>query len=559
MRKILVLCATALIAIASIRAEDLPDLCRPLDIPLLLSGNFGELRSDHFHSGIDIKTQGRTGLTVHCVDDGYVSRVAVSPWGFGRAIYVDHPQTGLTSVYGHLDSFSNKIDSIVRDEQYKRESFQVDLEFEPNEIPVKKGEVIAKSGNSGSSGGPHLHLDIRDTKTEEPLDPMPYFKQYITDKVAPEVRSVALYPVPGKGTACNGSIGVYQSGASLSISFVAWGKVIPAIKAYDKMSGTTNIYGVKYLTFSVDGKVIYKRTIDRFSFDNTRALNTLVSYADWIKSKSWMMITYVPPTRPLGEMIETDDSNGVLDIDEERDYQCEFKLADEYGNTSVAKFVIKGKRMDLPTEKKNGTLFHCNGNNSYNSEDGLKVSFPKGTFYDDIYFSASSEPSSEYKSAIHSVGNTLIPIATSFDMVIDVTNDDISDKSKYCVVKLSGKKPSAVTSTYDNGKMKARVSSFGRYAVTTDFVAPTITPINPNSWGKSGRVVYKISDDLSGIKTYRGEIDGRYALFEYDGKTGTLSFKMDGTRFDKGKTHNVVMTVTDACGNKAESHQTFTW
>ncbi|MDE7091982.1 MAG: M23 family metallopeptidase, partial [Muribaculaceae bacterium] len=225
-----------------------PSVGRPLDIPAVFAGNFGELRPNHFHSGLDFKTQGRTGLPIRAIDDGYVSRCLVSPWGFGRAIYIVHPETGLTSVYGHLESFASKIDDIVRDAQYQNETFSIDLDFEPNEIPVKRGEIIALSGNAGSSGGPHLHMDIRDTATGDALDPMEFYRQYVNDNVAPEVRQIGLYPVPDKGVVDGSANGKALVPAEFSKGFTAWGKVTPGINAYDRMSGTSNIYGVKYLT-----------------------------------------------------------------------------------------------------------------------------------------------------------------------------------------------------------------------------------------------------------------------------------------------------------------------
>ena len=147
------------------RRSDTVRLASPLDIPFYLAGNFAELRRNHFHSGIDFKTQGRTGFSVRSAAEGYVSRISVSPWGFGRAVYVTHPALGLTTVYGHLQAFSPAIDKRVRDEQYSRETFSIDLNFAPDEIPVNRGEIIGISGNAGSSGGPHLHMDVRDTAT----------------------------------------------------------------------------------------------------------------------------------------------------------------------------------------------------------------------------------------------------------------------------------------------------------------------------------------------------------------------------------------------------------
>jgi hypothetical protein len=179
------------------------EIVAPLDIPLFLSGNFGELRNDHFHSGLDFKTQGGTGFPVKSVKGGFISRISVSPYGFGRAVYIDHPD-GTTSVYGHLERFNQKIESAVADSQYVKESFAVNLFFSALEFPVKQGEVVAYSGNSGSSGGPHLHFELRNTKSEKTFDPLPYLKNKLKDSRPPEIRSLIFVPQPGKGSVNGG-------------------------------------------------------------------------------------------------------------------------------------------------------------------------------------------------------------------------------------------------------------------------------------------------------------------------------------------------------------------
>lgn len=547
----------ALSVMTSVAAE-LPHLHSPLGIPLTLSGNFGELRANHFHSGLDFKTNGRIGYKIYCADDGYVSRVVVSPWGFGRAVYVTHPATGLTTVYGHLDSFADKIDAPVRSRQYERETFNIDLDFAPGEIPVAKGEVIAVSGNAGSSGGPHLHMDVRDTATGDALDPMPYFKDRITDKAAPEVRQVALYPKRGGYVDAAKGHGAYRSPAELGQPFKAWGRVAPGIKAYDRMTGTSNIYGIKYLTFNVDGKEVYRRTVDRVDFDTTRGVNTLVDGRDRYHHGAWVMVTEVPAAAPLGDMVTTSLPGGVLTIDEERDYKCEFVMEDEHGNRSSAKFVISGVRNPVDERRPDGTLFRYDGDNGYSAE-GICVTFPRGTFYDDTYFTVKAEPDAQQKSDIYTVGDPAIPLAGSYALSVDVVPDDMADKSKYCLVRLRNGKRSAVSARYDAGRMVAKTNQLGSYQVVTDTIAPKVVPVQKAQWAKSGKVTYTISDNLSGIDTYRGEIDGRFMLFELDGKTGRVSFKLDPARVDRGKTHTATMTVTDACGNTTTSTDRFTW
>lgn len=561
MKKIQLIIAAIIAAFVSIgihaqTVDSFPSLHRPLKIPLVLSGNFGELRSNHFHSGIDFKTQGKTGFRIYCAADGYVSRVLVSPWGFGRAVYVNHPELGLTTVYGHLESFANKIADIVEKEQYRQESFRVEMEFEDGEIPVKKGEVIAFSGNAGSSGGPHLHMDVRDLETGDALDPLNYYKDLLEDNVKPELRLLALYPYNALGVVNDTTIADYRKPNEIVTPFTAWGQVVPGIKAYDKMTGVSNIFGIKYLSLMVDGKLVYRRSIDRFPFSQTRAVNTLFNYGD--PNHSWVMTTDVPSSQPLDDMIMTDASCGVLHITEERDYKCRFIMEDIYGNRAAVNFIIKGKRSEIPEKVSRGVPFHYDGNNSYNL-NGLCLNFSPGVFYDDIVFSVTTTPSENYCSAIHQVGNAGIPLHANFDMSISLTSDTEADKQKYCMVRINGRRRSAVSSTYKNGKMITSVNRFGKYAVTTDKVAPKILPHGKKVWAKKGYVAFKISDNLSGIESFRGEIDGKWVCFDYDGKNALVKYKFEASRVTKGKKHKVTMTVVDACGNKSVVTEYVIW
>ncbi len=530
------------------------DLRVPLDIPLLLSGNFGELRSNHFHSGLDFKTQGQTGLPVYCAADGYVSRVLVSPWGFGRAVYVTHPELGLVTVYGHLQSFATRIDNPTRDRQYAQETFSIDIEYNPGEIPVRRGELLGRSGNAGSSGGPHLHMDVRDAATGHALDPLEYYGKYLKDNVAPEVRAIALYP--REGVVGGQQKPAFHSGPHLKDSFTAWGRVVPGIKAYDKMTGTTNIYGIKRMTFLVDGDTIYRRVIDEFDFDSSRAVNTLVEYGDVVRDKSWNMITEQPDSRPLEGMVTT-RGDGSLMIDEERDYKCEFILEDHYGNRTRVPFTIVGKRSRIPVPEGDGRLLSFDRRYIID-EEGAIVDIPSGSLYRDHLFTLNRvdpAPDGTY-AALYEIGSPEEPLARNISISIPVDNDVIADKRKYCMVRYTGLKPSAVESTYRDGRMEAGVNRFGNYSVMVDSVAPKVVPQQPEKWAQRGAVSYKISDNLSGIATYRGEIDGKWALMELDGKTGTLSFKIDRKRWGSGR-HKIVLTVTDACGNTTTSTRTF--
>lgn len=535
------------------------ELHRPFDFPLFLSGNFGELRSNHFHGGIDFKTQGSIGHPIHCADDGYISQVSVSGGGYGKAIYVVHPSLGLTTVYGHLENFSPMIDSIVNARQYELETFAITLRFPIDAYPVKKGDIIAYSGNTGYSLGPHLHMEVRHTATGDALDPLPYFKSLITDNVAPTSHALILYPHKTEGLVNGTTQASYQITVPEGThSFTAWGKVYPAIRANDYMTDSYNVYGVKHLVLKVDGTEVYRRTIDRFRMEATRAINTLVDYRDLKNTQNWNMYTRIPSSKPLGVMIESTTDDGAINITEQRPYNCEFIMSDEYGNTTSVPFIINGVEANIPTSTPSGKLIKLNNIDTLNIE-GLSLKFYEGCFYENIYIDVKCQKTSQYNSAIYSIGDYYTPLARSYRMAIKVNNDTINDKSKYCIVRTNGITQSAISSRYKNGEMIGYAYQFGSYAVTTDLIAPTILPINSSLWGINNTITFKINDNLSGIKNYRGTIDGKWVKFEASNLNSTVTFNITPDKITKGGSHKVDMTVTDNCGNIATKTVTFVW
>ena len=327
-------------------------LRKPMDIPVLLSGNFGELRSNHFHSGIDFKTQGVEGKPIHSVQDGYVSRISVSPWGYGNGLYITHPD-GTTTVYGHLQKFSQKITAYLKEKQYEQESFNVNLSLTPDELPVKEGELVALSGNTGSSGGPHLHFEVRDTETEEPMDPIEYYKDLIKDTQAPKIQGIMVYSMPGKGVV-NGSrrklelkpVTAKNGKQTLTGKIEAWGEIGLAVKGYDYMDNTSNIYGIKDITLTADSQVIFHSNLDRFAFDETRYLNSFTDFEEWKEHRSFYIKSFVDPGNRL-RFIES-LNRGILTIDEPRTYHLTYKLADAFGNTTQLSIRIEGKEQPIP-------------------------------------------------------------------------------------------------------------------------------------------------------------------------------------------------------------------
>ena len=536
-------------------------LRKPMDIPVLLSGNFGELRSNHFHSGIDFKTQGVEGKPIHSVQDGYVSRISVSPWGYGNGLYITHPD-GTTTVYGHLQKFSQKITAYLKEKQYEQESFNVNLSLAPDELPVKEGELVALSGNTGSSGGPHLHFEVRDTETEEPMDPIEYYKDLIKDTQAPKIQGIMVYSMPGKGVV-NGSrrklelkpVTAKNGKQTLTGKIEAWGEIGLAVKGYDYMDNTSNIYGIKDITLTADSQVIFHSNLDRFAFDETRYLNSFTDFEEWKEHRSFYIKSFVDPGNRL-RFIES-LNRGILTINEPRTYHLTYKLADAFGNTTQLSIRIEGKEQPIPEiDTENAELFHWWSDNRFGAK-GIRLTIPKGNLYDDLYFRYSVKEDSAALGATHILHNKPVAFHKSAKLSLRLQTDTLDNKQQYGIVRLQNGRRSWTGGVYRNGWVDADIKEMGSYTLGQDLVPPTITPLNPATWVSQQAITLRLSDNLSGVQTYRGEIDGQYVLFEMNSKS-VITYHFDKERLARGK-HTLKLVVTDACGNQSTYTYPFTW
>lgn len=536
-------------------------LRKPMDIPVLLSGNFGEPRSNHFHSGIDFKTQGVEGKPIHSVQDGYVSRISVSPWGYGNGLYITHPD-GTTTVYGHLQKFSQKITAYLKEKQYEQESFNVNLSLTPDELPVKEGELVALSGNTGSSGGPHLHFEVRDTETEEPMDPIEYYKDLIKDTQAPKIQGIMVYSMPGKGVV-NGSrrklelkpVTAKNGKQTLTGKIEAWGEIGLAVKGYDYMDNTSNIYGIKDITLTADSQVIFHSNLDRFAFDESRYLNSFTDFEEWKEHRSFYIKSFVDPGNRL-RFIES-LNRGILTIDEPRTYHLTYQLADAFGNTTQLSIQIEGKEQPIPeVDTENTELFHWWSDNRFGAK-GIRLTIPKGNLYDDLYFRYSVKEDSTALGATHILHNKPVAFHKSAKLSLRLQTDTLENKQQYGIVRLQNGRRSWTGGVYRNGWVDADIKETGSYTLGQDLVPPTITPLNPATWVSKQSIALRLSDNLSGVQTYRGEIDGQYVLFEMNSKS-VITYHFDKERLARGK-HTLKLVVTDACGNQSSYTYPFTW
>ena len=523
----------------------------PFDFPLLLSGNFGELRANHFHGGVDFKTQGVVGKPIRCIADGYISRVTVTPGGYGQAVYITH-DNGYTSVYGHLHRFMNGVQQVVEAYQYEHETFAVDLQFEADRFPLKQGEVFALAGNEGYSFGPHLHMEIRKTDTEEYIDPLQFYTDQLKDTTAPRATHVMLYPQAGKGVV-NGSSRKKIISLSGQSPITAWGQIAAGIKAYDYMDGTSNNYGVRSVTLLVDSVEVFRSTVDGFLPDENRMINAWTDYEEYATRNSWFMRSQILPGNTW-RMLQADDERGVVTINEERPYRFCYVLEDLYGNRRTYGFVVQGKKQEIELLHKGEHYLKWNQGNIV-QQPGMSLVIPKGMLYEDVDLNCKVIADSLNISYDYQLNDKPVPLHGGCSLVIGVRNYPIADTSKYYVArKYKGRKSSA-GGYFEDGFMFANIRELGTYSVAIDTVAPRIVPMNKPQW-KTGNIRFKIRDAETGIKDYKVYIDGKFVLFKFASKNATLSC-MHPDRIKRGMKHRMEVVITDYCGNVAREEYQF--
>ncbi len=544
-----------------------PYYANPLKIPLLLSGSFAELRSNHFHSGVDFKTQGVSGHNVHAAADGYVARIVVSPGGFGKALYIKHPN-GTTTVYAHLLEFNAVLEKYVKDQQYLLQKFRVDLEVPEYLFPVKQNEVIAKSGNSGSSGGPHLHFEIRDNKTEEPLNPLLH-NFPVDDDIPPRIFSVLLVPLNQQsfvnGVSTPQSFQVILQGKGYRLkgnpTLLLWGKIGLAVESYDYFNGSHNKCGINSLQMSVDDETQFAFELSRFSFENSRYLNSHIVYGEYQNSNRKFIKTWLDPGNRL-PIYTYNASRGVIVPENGKVQQVELKLQDTYGNVSELAFSFIGEEQTYKAiENKKDTLFYYNKENSLKNTE-MELIIPEGALYDNFEFEYKQEIAPPFfYSNYHYVHNEKVPLHKPAQIRIRANNIPVYLEEKVLLVNVQPKteKYSAVGGKYNNGWVEATTRNLGVFTLSVDTLAPNIVPfsLKNNSLTESKRIRFKITDDLAGIETIDAWMDGKWVLFDYDAKTASISHYFDAERFTFNKRHNFRLEVTDYRGNMAIYETTF--
>jgi len=540
----------------------------PVKIPMLVSGSFAELRNNHFHSGIDIKTMGRVDVPVFAVADGYVSRISVSPSGYGNAVYIDH-DNGTTSVYGHLNQFRPDISEYIKKIQYERKAFQVDIPVLPGIFPLAKNEKFALSGNTGSSEAPHLHFEIRNTKTGDPINPLKLGFD-IKDKSAPKIFALQVTPLSESS-----HVNYAASKVIFEVEFVDGkyrlknNKVIPvygvigfAVEANDFFDGSANKCGINSMELTIDGAFYSTFEINRFSYNQSKSINSYTDYEEYIKSNRRFQRTWIEPCNQL-DNFEYSENNGIFEPGIGVVHQIKIEIKDSYRNTSVLDFSVEGKYRELPPlANEFTTVFECGKKNRWQTEE-MSLELPENALYTNLNFKYQShEAENGYFSAIHEIHKNTIPLNKNATVAIKTNNLEEPFLSKALLVNINAEtgKYRAVGGKYENGQVVGEIRNFGNYAVRIDTIPPTILPLsiaNKNTLTEPNRIRFEITDDLAGIDQFEGLIDGVWALFEYDAKSNTITHYFDAERFELSKQHQFKLTVTDTKGNSSVYEATF--
>lgn len=522
----------------------------PIDFPIYLSGNFGELRTGHYHSGLDIKTRGVRGKNIYASAGGYISRIKVSPVGYGKALYIDHPN-GYTTVYAHLDRFEKKIDSLVMSWQYEKKSFAIDTMLAANEILVSKGEIIALSGNSGSSGGPHLHFEIRHTDTEKPVNPL-LFGIAVADTKPPRIRRLYIYPLEDKAliNGINKPISVdvkyYKSRFFIPKSTILKlsGKIGFGLDTRDYMNFTKNYYGIYDFVLKVDDNVKHHFTFDTISFDDSKFINAHIDFNLFKKTHQRIHKCFHEPNHQ--ESFVNKLNKGIVFNDKKR-HSVNITVSDVRGNKSSLSFFVESVPVQNKNEKNVAPdLLFSVANRKIQGRFFLEIpSFALFRNYSTLKIDSVKSLHSLACSKEYMLKGKAIPLCKTAKVGI-ILPHSARQKDKMYVAQKSKRKYHYIGNEWNGDTILGRTKEIGVFVVLKDTVPPVVQQLKSLRYPRVG---FKIKDNLSGISTYEAMVNGKWQPFEYDPKYHLYSFDLSRAKNKGNNPYIVQVRVEDNCGN----------
>ncbi len=544
----------------------------PLTVPLYLSGTFGELRGNHFHSGIDIKTQGREGLPVLAAADGDVYRVKISPYGFGNALYISHAN-GYNSVYAHLQGFHPKIEAYIRKAQYEQERFDVEVFPSRGVFAFKQGDTIAFSGNSGGSGGPHLHFEIRNARNENIINPL-LFGLEVADNIPPKLNYLQVYTFTGKELESSEqrrvlkqSDGTYSLSGDNLVEFtdgIAFG-----VNTYDNLNGAPNNNGPFKIALAIDDVPEYQFTTETFAFDETRYINSHIDYPRKQCCRQVINRLYIEPGNQLSMYGKTDKMNVFTDAGDSA-HPVSIEISDVAGNVTKLKFLIKKVKGFESTEKMETAVLAGNmskflyAQNNFFKNDDVQFALPEGALYNDVLFEYSEENNcSECVTQTYVLGDIGIPVQKYYTLKIKIPERLRGNTEKLCLVSVrsNGNIADFEGSRWEDGYITARTRQLGGFALARDTKPPTLKAINVyegKDVSRQANIKCSISDNLSGVEEYRATVDGKWVLMNYDAKNNVLILDLEKEQISEGS-KEFLLIAKDKLGNESRLRLSLTF
>ena len=533
----------------------------PLDIPIKLAANFGELRTNHFHMGFDIRTNQRENLPVYAAAGGYISKVKIEKGGFGRAIYITHPN-GYTTLYAHLNNFYPALHEFVVNKQYEDKKWEQEMTLTPQQFPVAKGDFIAYSGNTGGSAGPHLHFEIRDTKTGNNLNPW-LFDMGLPDNIPPVIyrlyyydRQYSTYENSPQGIALKGSSGKYTTSGSvvtLPTPYVSFG-----ITAEDKTTPSSFNFGIYEASISIDDTLRSSFRLNDFSYDETRYLNASIDYKTRLGGGSYIQhLCRLPGNK---SSVFSKGENGAYFIKDTGIHEASIDVIDAEGNATNLHFNFRYDKSKQKPYKTTEQSVICSPNieNLYVAEN-IVAAFSTNAFYDTVHLVHTEEKSVETGaiSPVHNLQNYQVPVHDSFSVRIQPSVALNSLQKERVVIKLVSHKKKVVTKgIWKNNWMEAKFRDLGIYTLLLDTIPPTISPlgwVNGGYIGSRKSFALIVKDNLENIKKVDGFVDGKWILFSK--RDNMITHTFDG-RITQGM-HDLKIIATDEAGNETEKIFTF--
>lgn len=529
----------------------------PLNIPINLSGNFGELRPNHYHMGLDLKTNARENLPVYAAADGYISRIKIEPGGFGRALYISHPN-GYTTLYAHMNDFNKPIEAFLKRKQYEEEKWHIQLEVPEGILPVKKGDFIGYSGNTGGSQAPHLHFEIRRTEDDVNLNPA-LFGFQIPDQVKPRLLRLGIYDrtksvyqqspkiLPLKST----GNGTYSP--SPSLVKVSSPKISFAFTGYDTHTGSSNLNGVFSATLEVDGSPVTGFTMDEISYNDTRYLNAHIDYR--LKQTSGIYLQHLSELPGyINSIYWKENGNGVIDLSDEQVHHIRIVVKDAHSNTSTIQYSIQYNGAWQPSSTSPGKMFYPMMLDVFETGD-CEFIVGEQCLYDSVQLNYRNSPATAPSalSAIHSIGASYIPLQDSILVRIKpsrVLNEE--EKQRTVMQWYAGSKKSVQKVDWQEDWASASFRDLGFYQLLLDKEPPAIIPsgfYDGADLSRASRIVFTVKDNLEKFKNVRTEIDGRWIRFSND-KGRTFIYRFDEKVL--AGNHELMIRAEDEAGNITE-------